>query len=209
MFRLRLTSLLAVLLIFIVGCTQSNTKKGQVLIILEEKSYDMELMLTKEVGVMKSMLEKEGYKVVTASASGQPLTGTTTTITPDIKLADVNINDYIGFMVPCMAIDLSLPKPPEAIKIVKEAAVQGKPIAAQMNGVLILGEAGVLDGKQFALWSDMSSSVPNGIYKGEGVVQDGNIITSGICPYIARELGKTDGTTELTQKFIDTLAALR
>ena len=31
-------------------------------------------MLTKEVGVMVDMLEKAGYKVVVASASGQPIT---------------------------------------------------------------------------------------------------------------------------------------
>lgn len=46
-----------------------------------------------------------------------------------------------------------------------------------------------------------------GIYKGTGVVQDGNIITPGTRPYIARDTGRTDGTPELTKKLIDALAA--
>ena len=68
-------------------------------------------MLTKEVGVMVSMLEKAGYKVVVASASGQPITGGATTLKPDLKLADVKVDDYAGFMFPCMAVDMELPPP--------------------------------------------------------------------------------------------------
>jgi hypothetical protein len=47
------------------------------------------------------------------------------------------------------------------------------------------------------------------VYSGDGVVQDGNIITSEICPYMAVAIGKPDGTTELTRKLIDALAAGR
>ena len=49
--------------------------------------------------------------------------------------------------------------------------------------------------------------VPGAIYKGNGVVQDGNIVTSGSCPFGAKMAGSKDGTPELTQKFIDLLAA--
>ena len=66
-------------------------------------------MLTKEVGVMVDMLEKAGYKVVVASASGQPITGGATTLKPDLKLADVNVDDYAGIVLPCMAVPLSDP----------------------------------------------------------------------------------------------------
>ena len=41
-----------------------------------------------------------------------------------------------------------------------------------------------------------------------GVVQDGNIITSGICPAVAKyNAPVTDETPELTQKLIDALGA--
>ena len=76
----------------------------QVLLIAQEQSKDMELMLTKEVGVMVDMLEKAGYKVVVASALGQPITGGATTLKPDLKLADVNVDDYAGLVLPCMAV---------------------------------------------------------------------------------------------------------
>ena len=106
-----------------------------------------------------------------------------------------------------MAVPLDPPRPPaEALEIAKKAVAQGKPVAAQVGGVALLGMAGVLEGRQFALFDELKSLVPGGIHKGQGVVQDGNIITSGICPYMAQGTGNPDGTAELTQKFIDALA---
>ena len=212
----------AILLLLITSCTTTTSpattttakvKNSPVLLIAEEQSADMELMLTKEVGVMVSMLEKAGYKVVVASKSGQPIKGTNTTLNPDLKLADVKVEDYAGIMVPCMGVDLDPPLPPvEAVEIVKKAVALGKPIAAQVGGIFILNAAGALDGKQFALYNefynDLKYFLPKGIYKGNGVVQDGNIITSGVCPMVAEMTGLSDGTTQLTKKFIDTLASL-
>jgi putative intracellular protease/amidase len=163
-------------------------------------------MLTQEVGVMMSMLQKAGFKVVVASPSGQPITGGTATLKPDMKLADVKVEDYAGFILPCMAIDTA---PPEAVEIVRKAAALGKPIAAQNSSVvLILAKAGVLTGKQFAMYPGYEIYVPEGIYKGAGVVQDGNIITSGTCPNYASGT-RPDGTAELTQKLIDSLKSVR
>jgi protease I len=214
----RSIGVLAILLLLITSCTASaspvatntaETKNNTVLLVAEEQSEAMELMLTKEVGVMVNMLEKAGYKVVVASVSGQPIKGASTTLKPDLKLADVKVEDYAGIILPCMAVPLDPPFPPdEAVEIVKKGMALGKPMAAQVGGVLILNAAGVLDGKQFALFSELKDLIPNGIYKGEGVVQDGNIITSGICPYLAQFTSQADGTPELTQKFIDTLASL-
>jgi len=181
--------------------------KQVLLVVGLEQSDDMELMLTEEVAVMVSMLEKAGYEVVVASASGEPITGGTTTLTPDLKLADVKVDDYVGFMFPCLAVDMDLPPPAEAVRIAKEAVAQGKPVAAQNGGVVTLSAAGALKGKQFALLQDPGASMPGGIYKGTGVVQDGNLITSGTCPYMAKMTGLKDGTSELTQKLIDSLAA--
>lgn len=164
-------------------------------------------MLTKEVGVMKSTLEKAGFTVVVASVSGQLISGGTATLKPDMKLADVKVEDYAGFIVPCMA---SYEFAPATVEIVKKAATLGKPIAAQVSGVFFLAKAGVLDGRQFAQSTGYENYVPNkGIYKGEGVVQDGNIVTSGSCPQMARAGRGQDGTTELTQKFIALLASAR
>ena len=192
----------------------TETNGNQVLLIAYEQSLDMELMLTKEVGVMVSMLDKAGFKVVVASASGQPIVGGIRTLWPDLKLADVKVDDYVGFIFPCMAIEFEPSRlPREAFRVAKEAVAQGKPVAAQAGGVVTLGTAGVLEGKQFALsrkpGAPIKGLVPGGVYKGYGVVQDGNIITSGVCPYIAKHWGRPDGTLELTQKLIDSLASIR
>jgi putative intracellular protease/amidase len=202
------------LIIFAMGSAPTTalteTNGNQVLLIAYEQSVDMEFMLTKEVGVMVSMLEKAGFKVVVASASGQPIVGGIRTLWPDLKLADVKVDVYVGFIFPCMGVPLDPPRlPPEAFRVAKEAVEQGKPVAAQVGGVVTLGAAGVLDGKQFALSRRLRPLVPGGVYKGYGVVQDGNIITSGVCPYIATHWGRPDGTLELTQKLIDSLASIR
>jgi|GEM_PF-442106 hypothetical protein len=182
--------------------------KKVLLLLSVEVSQDMELMLTKEVGVMTSLLEKAGYKVVVASESGQPLAASATTLKPDLKLADVQVEDYAGFILPCFAPSAPVVAP-GAPEIIKKAVALGKPVAAQNNGIGALIRAGVLSGKQFAIIAGSEKYVPDGIYKGEGVVQDGNIVTSGMCPFMAR-VGRTpDGTTELTQKFIALLGAAR
>jgi len=187
--------------------TPSKTGSNQVLLIAYEKSSrNMELALTKEVGVMTSMLERAGFEVVVASVSGQPITGGAATLKPDLKLADVKVEDYAGFILPCMGGDVTLP---EAVEIVRKAVTLGKPVAAQLGSVIFtLAKAGVLSGKQFAILSGYEKYIPDGIYKGAGVVQDGNLITSGVCPNMARE-GLPDTTAELTQKFIALLTSAR
>ncbi len=50
------------------------------------------------------------------------------------------------------------------------------------------------------------SRFAGGQYGSLGDAQDGKIITSGVCPLTAKVSKLEDGTTELTQTFIDTLA---
>ena len=60
-----------------------------------------------------------------------------------------------------------------------------------------------------ALNDDMLPYLKNsgGIYSGTGVIQDGNIITSGVCPYMARMNEVPDGTQELSQTLIKVIKA--
>ena len=182
-----------------------------VLLVARDNSSVLDLMLTKEVGVMVSMLERAGYKVVVASMSGQPLVGSATTLRPDLKLAAVNVDDYAGFLLPCMAPPegQEFPAPRELVQFARKAVSTGKPVAAQMSAVGTLFDAGVMTGRQFAAVdrADVRPYFKEAVWKGEGVVQDGNILTSGICPNMTKEMGKQDGTAALTQKFIDALAS--
>jgi hypothetical protein len=52
---------------------------------------------------------------------------------------------------------------------------------------------------------EMFPEFVNSIYNGTGVVQDENIITSGICPMETKMTGKNDGTSDLTGKLIQAI----
>lgn len=183
-------------------------EKGKVLVILREgESQNLEMLLKDEVAVMRDQIEQAGFEPVVASVSGKPFAAEKTTITPDLKLDDVHVADYAGVMLPCLAVDS--PPAPEAIAIIKKAAADGKPVAAQRGSVPTLAEAGVLTGKKYAHAAepstDESPAFKGAEFVGTGVVQDGNVITSGVCPLAAVSLNLEDGTEELTRKFIESL----
>ena len=180
------------------------------LIVNEHKSADLELMLTKEAGVMRDMLNQAGFKVVAATVSGQPLVAGSTTFKPDLKLSDVKGADYAGIIIPCMAAEEDPALLREAVPIIKGAVAEGKPVAAQLGSVVILAKAGVLSGKKYAFQKEYIETEPalkDAVYSGDGIVQDGKIITSGICPYMAKEKGLQDGSAALAKALIAELGA--
>lgn len=179
----------------------------KVLLFIKEGSPQLEFMLTNEVGKMIEIIKQSGFEVVVATISGETLTAGSTTIEPDLKLREVNIDEYTGFILPCMVVDLTSP---EMITFVKTVVDKGKPIAAQVGSVFILAEAGILNGKKYAFVNDQGRN-PNfkgAIYSGYGVIQDGLIITSGTCPWMAKQTGNSDCTPMLTQTLIETMKAI-
>jgi len=208
--KLRLSSSILSLLLLI-GFQQiavaEDTQK--VLLFITDGSPDLEFMMKKEVGVMKDTLEKAGFKVDIATVSGESITIGSVNLNTVLRLDNVDSDDYSGFILPCMAADER--DVPEMVAIVKKAVEAGKPVAAQFGGVEYLAKAGVLKGKKYSLGQEVDLNISpefkDGIYSGTGVVQDGNIITSGVCPYWAREKGLKDGTPELTQTLIEAIKA--
>lgn len=200
--------IIAIFLVMAVCDVFTKAQAAKVLLIPREgSSGDIELMLTKEVGVMVAILQKAGFEVVVATASGAPIVARTTTLRPDLKLADVKVADYAGFILACKAVGLfpGPPQPAQAVAIVKKAVAQGKPVAAQLGAVCVLAEAGVLKGKRYAFYTDPLSRdarFEGAIYSDDTIVKDGNIITSCCCPYIATMMGYPDGTANLTQTLI-------
>jgi putative intracellular protease/amidase len=185
----------------------TGPSRGKVLLIVREQGDDLTTALTKEVATMMPMLENAGFEVIVATPSGQPVVTSATTLTADLALGDVRVDDYVGVMVPCMTAGNSRPMSTEAVEIVQEASAKALPIAAQHSALLILDAAGVLDGKQYAA---LEFTAPRGIRKGHGVVQDGNIITASTCPHKARpKTGRPDTTVELTDKLIASLVSTR
>ena len=131
-----LIMVLTLCLVLIPGCAKSEPK--QVLMILTEHSNAIDYMLTNEAGVMKDMITNAGYKVVTASDSGQPLGSGNTTLKPDLKIADVKVGDYVGLIDPCMARDETAQTSPETLAIIKDAVAKGEVVAGQLGGVIDL-----------------------------------------------------------------------
>lgn len=194
-------TMIAVLATGLILCSAPAVSAEQkILMIVKDGSDAMDLMLTKEVGVMLSLLRQAGYEPVVATKSGKLLKGRSTSLQPDLRLADVSLGDYVGVMVPCMAYGIGNGIAPEGVSLVKEAFDRGLPIAAQQGGVAFLAQAGILKGKRFAITRGYEAIAPDGIYQGSDVTADGMIITAGVCPYQA---GTSPGTTEeLTRQFI-------
>jgi putative intracellular protease/amidase len=191
------------------------------MILREGYSSDLDLAIKMEVGVMNVVLKKAGYDVEVASASGQPVLGPTQRIEKVSRLSEVRVNEYAGVILPCMGVG-AFPGPPvspEAVAAVRTVLEAGKPVAASSNASALLAHAGLLKGKKYAYATDPLNPGPEwpiprrtdqryegAIYGGPGVVQDGKIITSGVCPFLERTLGMPNGTVELTRKFIAAMA---
>ena len=185
-----------------------GTDTPKVLLFITDGSRDLELMLTKEVVVMKELLEQSNFEVVITTLSGKTISVDSIVIEPELILGDVSIADYSGFIFPCMAPPWEKINnlDPEVVAFIKKISTEGKPLAAQTLSVADFAKAGVLVDKKYAFTIEPDvNEYPDfkgGIYSGEGVVQDGNIITSGTCPWKTREYEKPDGTRELTQLLV-------
>ena len=182
------------------GVADVNAQKQKVLLIAREGSVDLDMMVTKELAVMKELLEKSGLTVVISTSTGQKLLSTGAGIKPNCKLSEIEPSDYQGVIIACMAGGRPGHIPSEAVKIVEFIFSKGLPVAAQDGAVCILADAGILKGKKYALHKE-TLYISDGIYSGKGVVVDGNLITSGTCPYATSE-ESPDCTTMLTEKFI-------
>jgi putative intracellular protease/amidase len=188
-----------------------NTSAPKVLLFIRDGSSDLKYMLAKEVGPMIEILKRAGFEVTIATISGEVIKTDSITIKSNIKLDEVNIDEYSGIILPCMAAGDSIN--PKAVTFVKQVLIKGKPLAVQTNAILILAKAGGLTNKKYAFYSEKIQEAPmfpefkSGIYSGTGVVQDGLLLTSGICPFMARASGfkSQDGTAELTRAFINVI----
>jgi putative intracellular protease/amidase len=201
--------LIAVILSTITFAYANETPKVLLFMRNALTSGDLEYMLKKEVGVMKDTLEKSGYKVVVATLDGSSVSAGSATVKADIKLADAKVADYTGFILPCLAVP-SYPAPPEvspeAIALVQAAISAGKPVAAQTGSLWTLAEAGLLKGKKYAYaMEEKSPQFAGATFAGTGVVRDGLVITSGICPFMALKAKMKDGTEEVTTALIQAM----
>ena len=185
--------IILILLVTLTGCVSPprliSGIHEMLIVIRRYVSADMPYMTDNELGVMIDMLEDADCKVWVASISDDPYESETRTITPDIMVDSVDVENFDAVILPCLAAYTTLP-PLEIIELVAEFNKQKKVIAAQYNARLILYELDIITTDQ------MLSS---------GVTQEGRIITSDCCPYAGRYYGREDGTRALIEKVITTL----
>lgn len=181
----------------------------RVFLYVRDGSRDLDRMLVQEVGVMQQMLEDAGYRVDIATPGDRPLVTDARSLEPGVKLADVDIADYAGLVLPCMAPARGFDMPERVDKLVAEAIELGLPVAASRGSVESLANAGALVGRKYAYAGPVSVAerpeFRGGSFVGTGVVRDGSVSTAGICPLAARSTGEPDGTFELMNAFIASL----
>ncbi len=190
--------LIAALLSTIAFAYAEGTPKA--LLFMRSGSADLEFMLKQEVMVMKSTLERSGFKVVVATLDGSDFSAGSVTVKADLKLGEAKVADYAGFILPCMMV-ASYPEPVvsnEALSLVRDFVAAGKPVAAQTGSLWTLARAGLLKGKKYAYpFEEKSPRFEGAIFGGTGVMRDGLILTSALCPHMARTMKTKDGTEGL------------
>jgi len=183
------------------GLAESPANPRKVLLVVRG-SNNIDLMLPRELVVMIDTLKMAGFQPIVASLWGGDLVSRTVTVKSDLKFASVRVSDYVAVVLPCMAAGEPGFIPDEAVKIAKDAAAAGKPIAAQRSGLYILSKAGLLKGRTYAY---PSNDFPEGTRGRDPVVRDGNIITAAFCPNSVLPTGQSDTTVAMIKKLIESL----
>ena len=184
--------------------------KGKVLVIVREGSEKLEFMLRMEVAPILKKLTDAGYMAITATDTGGALKVGEIRFFPDISLGKVVIKEYRGIVIPCMAASMitkTVRMPQRALELVASAGKLGLPIAAEDCGVELLDKAGILSGKRFTIDPVLLTVAPSGIYQDKGVVRDGMLVTSRVCPFIELYYGTPTTMPEMMRIFISMLGS--
>lgn len=134
----------------------------------------------------RDMLIGARATVVLASPERNPIQGMKhhekgATITPDITLDAVRVEEYDGLILPGgVANPDTLRTDARAVALVRDFMNSGKPVAAICHAPWLLVEADVLSGRTATSWPSLRTDLKNaGAHVvDEEVVVDGNLITS-------------------------------
>lgn len=102
----------------------------------------------------------------------------------DLKISDVDIDDYDALVLPGGQINPDLLRvDKDAVALIRDFAATGKPVAAICHAPWLLIEAGLVKGRRVTSYKSIRTDVANAgaDVVDEAVVIDGNIITSR-CP---------------------------
>ncbi|MGB3737934.1 MAG: type 1 glutamine amidotransferase domain-containing protein [Pontixanthobacter sp.] len=134
----------------------------------------------------KAALEDAGYETVVASIESGEIKGWDEndwgkSVSVDLTLGDVDVNDYAALLLPGGQINPDLLRvEKDAIAIVKKFNDAGKPIAAICHAPWLLIEAGIVNGKTATCYTSIRTDLKNAGANvvDQEVAEDGNLITS-------------------------------
>lgn len=134
----------------------------------------------------RDALIEAGASVTLASPDLDPIQGMKhdekgDTITPDIRLDAVRMEEYDALLLPGgVANPDTLRMEEDALKIIRAFFDQNKPVAAICHGPWLLAEADVVSGRTLTSWPSIRTDLRNAGAEvvDERVVVDGNLITS-------------------------------
>ena len=134
----------------------------------------------------RQMLLERGAEVVLASPTRDPIQATVhddpgKTIRPDLTVDEAQADDFDALILPGGVRNPDqLRTNARVIRLIKDFAAEGKPIAAICHGPWLLVEADLLRGRTATSWPSIRTDLRNAGANvvDETAVTDGNIVTS-------------------------------
>ena len=159
--------------VLLAGCNEAQVDHNakQALLIIYSQFEEHEYTASREI------LENNGVVITVASSSKETLKGHKgMQVKPDILLSEAQATDYDAIVfIGGIAYD----SPPEAERLVRAAAAEGKVLAAICIAPVTLARAGVLEGKRAtASISPTLLESRGAIFTCNPVERDGLIITA-------------------------------
>jgi protease I len=208
--RIGITLFLAATLALLLCCTACGKKVasqvshpspsgtlGDVLVVVADRDFN-----DSEFWALHDSLAQAGYRPVVASASGGEAKGMDgTTVTADLKLADVQAGDYRALAIVGGPGIQDLWDDARLQELARETAADGKAVGAICLAPVVLARAGLLQGKKGTVWSDQRSELSDAgcDVQDDAVVVDGLVVTGN----------GPDAADEFARAFITTLGAAR
>jgi len=150
--------------------------QGKTVLIFAAPHYeDLELWYP------KIRLEEEGATTVVAGLGEKTYTGKRGyPVTADRNVDDVYVEEYDGLVIPGGWAPDMMRRSEKLLRITKEMAASGKPVAFICHAAWVLVSAGLLRGRRATCVRAIRDDVVNAgaEYVDEAVVVDGNLISS-------------------------------
>jgi protease I len=158
----------------ILAAPQQDMGEKSILIMTADDTEDIEFLYPYYRFI------EEGYNVDVATPEGYPFKGKRGyTFTETKKISDAVTTDYDLLYIPGGKAPAALAKNEDALNLVQEFALDGKPIAALCHGPQVLAAAKVISGVKIAAWPEIANEVTQAgaSFVSDAAVVDGLFIT--------------------------------